>query len=120
MRPRTLTLFRSRAAPFFPGDLFFRGGLSPAQSLMVVGGYPASDGINGQLYLFGYFFRDKAAIIQNGDGLLPEAFIVGLSPLNKLQLVLLTNEANTPSIFWATWATYFGLPTPSGAGGLPQ
>ena len=46
----------------------------PRQSFMVVGGYPVSDGINGQLYLFGHFFRDKAAIIQNGDGFLPEAF----------------------------------------------
>jgi hypothetical protein len=87
---------------------------------MVVGGYPASDGINWQLYLLGYFFRDKAAIIQNGDGLLPEAFIVGLSPVNKLQLVFLTHEANTPSIFRTTRVTYRGFPTPSNAGGLPR
>lgn len=73
---------------------------------MVVGGYPASDGIKGQLYLFGYFFRDKAAIIQNGDCILPKAVIVGFSPPNKVAFIFLTHETNTQSIFWTTRATY--------------
>ena len=86
---------------------------------MIVARYPASDGINGQLYFFGYSFRYKAAIIKNGDCLLPKAFIVGLSPLNKLPFVFLTNEANTPSIFRTTWVIYCRLPTPSSTGGVP-
>ena len=51
---------------------------------MVVDRYPLSDRINWQLYLLGYFFGDEAAVIQNGDGLLPETFIVGFSPFNQL------------------------------------
>jgi hypothetical protein len=105
---------------FFSWRSFFPRRIEPCQSFMVVGRYPSSDGINGQLYLFGYFFRDNDAIIQYGDGLLPEAFIVGLSPVNKLQLVFLTHEANTPSIFWTTWVIYCGFPTPSNAGRLPR
>jgi len=77
--------------------------------LTIVGRYPALDDINGQLYLFGYFFWYKAAIIQNGNCLLPEAFNVGLSPLNKLPFIFLTYEANTPSIFRTTWVTYCRL-----------
>jgi hypothetical protein len=73
---------------------------------MVVDRYPLSNRINRQLYLLGYFFEDKAAVIQNGDGLLLETLIVGFSPLNKLQLVFLTHEANAPSIFRAAWGIY--------------
>jgi len=84
---------------------------------MIVSRYPASDGINRHLYFFGYFFRYKAAIIKNRDCLLPKAFIVRLSPLDKLALIFLTHEANTPSIFRATWVTYCRLLPPSSAGG---
>jgi len=41
----------------------------------------------------------------------------GLSPVNKLQLVILTHEANTPSIFRTTWVTNCSLLAPSCAGG---
>ncbi len=111
--------FPFKGSSLFSGRSLFPRRIESRQSFMIVGRYPASDGINGQLYLFGYFFRYKAAIIQNGDCLLPEAFIVGLSPLNKLLFVFLTHEANTPSIFRTTWVTYCRLPTPSSAGGLP-
>src|SRR5437667_6865600 len=94
MRPRT-----PFSLPFKGSSLFSRRSLFPRriesrQSLTIEGRYPALDDINGQLYLFGYFFWYKAAIIQNGDCLLPEAFIVALSPLNKLPFIFLTHQAN--------------------------
>jgi hypothetical protein len=73
--------------------------------LAIVSRYPALDDIDRQLYFFGYFFRYNAAIIQNADCLLPKAFIVGLSPLNKLPFIFLAHEANTPWVFRTTWVT---------------
>ncbi len=108
-----------KGSSLFSGRSLFPGRIESRQSLTIVGRYPALDDINGQLHLFGYFFRYKAAIIQNGDCLLPKAFIVGLLPLNKLPLIFLTHKSNTPSIFRTTWVTYCRLPTPRGVGGLP-
>src|SRR5215475_3848837 len=90
-------------SPLLSGISFFSWRIESSQSETVVGSNPALDDINRRLNLLGYFFGQKAAIFQNSDGLLPIAFIIGLSPGNELAFILFTHEADAPPIVRKAW-----------------